>query len=67
MQSEAKPYKPGQWILIGTILGSFVGLLVGKFAIGMIGGFFVGLFVDSAKRKASKPGDEGGKDDGAAS
>ncbi|HRE12558.1 MAG TPA: hypothetical protein PLD37_00015 [Usitatibacteraceae bacterium] len=67
MQPETKHYKPGQWILIGTVLGAFIGLLVGKFAIGMIGGFFVGLFVDSAKRKASKPVDEGGKDGGAGS
>jgi hypothetical protein len=26
--------KPGSWIVAGTILGAFIGLLVGKFAVG---------------------------------
>jgi hypothetical protein len=52
---DAKSYRPGRWILIGTVLGAFIGLLVEKFAIGMIAGFFVGILVDSAKRK-SAPG-----------
>jgi hypothetical protein len=62
VQSEPKPYKPGQWILIGTVLGAFIGLLLGKFAIGLIAGFFIGLFVDANKRKASKAGSEGATD-----
>lgn len=58
MQSQPKPYRPGQWIILGTALGAFLGLLVGKFALGLIFGFFAGVMVDSIKRKASKTGRE---------
>lgn len=54
MHSNPSPYKRGQWIVLGTVLGAFIGLLFGKFAIGLIFGFFVGLFVDSKKRKAAE-------------
>lgn len=53
MQTDPPPYKPGKWIVLGTVLGAFIGLLVGKFAIGLIFGFFVGLFVDARKSKAA--------------
>jgi len=54
MQTELnRPYKSGQWIWLGTALGAFVGLLVGKFALGLIFGFFIGVAVDSTKRKAA--------------
>ena len=53
MHPNPKPYKPGQWILLGTIFGAFIGLLLGKFALGLIFGFFVGIAVDSSKRKAA--------------
>lgn len=54
MQSEPKIYKQGQWVIRGTILGAFIGLLWDKFALGLIFGFFVGSMIDSVKRKASK-------------
>ena len=53
MHPTPKPYKPGQWILLGTVCGAFIGLLFGKFAIGLIFGFFAGIAVDSRKRKAA--------------
>jgi hypothetical protein len=52
MKSETGTYKPGTWIVLGTVLGAFVGLLFGKFALGLIFGFFVGIGVDARKRKA---------------
>ncbi len=54
MESNPRTYRRGHWIVWGTLLGAFLGLLVGKFALGMIFGFFVGVFVDSAKWKASR-------------
>ena len=57
MQPEPKPYKPGQWLILGAALGAFIGLLVGKFALGLIFGFFVGIVIDSTKRKAAKRAD----------
>ena len=65
VQSEPKIYKPGQWVILGTVLGAFIGLLLGKFAIGLIFGFFAGIMIDSAKRKASKAGSERGTGDDA--
>lgn len=62
MQSESKNYRPGQWVVLGVVLGAFMGLLVGKFAIGLIFGFFVGIAVDASKRKAS--GADGGSNAG---
>ncbi len=58
MQSQPKPYRPGQWIILATALGAFLGLLVGKFALGLIFGFFAGVMVDSIKGKAPKTGRE---------
>ncbi len=58
MQPEPKLYKPGQWVILGTALGAFLGLLLGKFALGLIFGFFLGVMTDSIKRKASKMGNE---------
>lgn len=52
MQPTKKPYKPGQWILMSTALGAFIGILLGKLALGMIFGFFIGVAIDSSKRKA---------------
>ena len=54
MQPMKNSYKPGSWVLAGTVLGMFLGLIFGKFALGLIFGFFVGLAIDSSKRKASK-------------
>ncbi|QNP42255.1 hypothetical protein [Lysobacter solisilvae (ex Woo and Kim 2020)] len=53
MQPNAKPYRAGHWVVAGTILGTFVGILFGKLALGMIFGFFIGVMVDSHKRKAA--------------
>jgi uncharacterized membrane protein YccC len=57
MPTTGKPYRKGQWIVIGVALGAFIGMLFGKLALGMISGFFVGLIVDSGKRKATTPAD----------
>ena len=65
MQSEPKIYKPGHWVILGAVLGAFIGLLLGKFALGLIFGFFGGIVIDSGKRRASKGGSERGTDDGA--
>lgn len=65
MQSEPEIYKSGQWVILGTALGAFIGLLLGKFAIGLIFGFFGGIVIDSVKRRASKAGSERGTDDDA--
>ena len=54
LEAGHTPYKRGQWIVFGTVIGAFIGLLFGKFAIGLIFGFFVGVFVDSKKRKAAE-------------
>jgi zinc transporter ZupT len=58
-------YKPGQWVILGTVLGAFIGLLLGKFALGLIFGFFAGIMIDSGKRRASRASGERGKDDAA--
>jgi hypothetical protein len=56
MQPSQKPYKPGHWVFLGFVLGTFIGILFGKLALGMIFGFFVGIVIDSSKRKsASRP------------
>jgi uncharacterized protein YqgC (DUF456 family) len=54
MQSEPSSYKPGHSVVLGTIIGAFIGLLVGKFAIGLIFGFFVGIAIDSRKRNEAE-------------
>jgi uncharacterized protein YqgC (DUF456 family) len=54
VQSEPKIYKPGQWVVLETALGAFIGLLLGKFAIGLIFGLFVAIVIDLVKRKASR-------------
>lgn len=56
-------YKPGQWVTLGTVLGAFIGLLLGKFALGLIFGFFGGIMIDSVKRRASRAGGGRGKGD----
>lgn len=49
---KKKPYKPGTWIVLGIVLGAFIGLLFSKLVLGGIFGFFLGLAIDSSKRKA---------------
>ena len=53
MNSESKPYRPGQATFLFTVIGAFVGLLIGKFALGLIFGFFIGLAAESARRRAA--------------
>lgn len=53
MSPTQKTYKAGQWVVLGTVLGAFIGLLFGKFALGLIFGFFFGIVVDSSKRKGA--------------
>jgi F0F1-type ATP synthase assembly protein I len=59
MESESTPTKPVNWVLRGTVLGAFCGLLIDKFALGMIFGFFIGAAIGGSKRKAdeAKPAD----------
>lgn len=64
MESEPRKYKPGQAVMLGVVLGGFIGLLVGKFAIGMIAGFFVGLAIDGSRRKAAGARGESSPDNG---
>lgn len=64
MQSGPTQYKPGQAVLLGVVLGGFIGLLVGKFAIGMIAGFFVGVAVDASRRKRASSGGGGSAGNG---
>lgn len=64
MPLPPKSYKRGRWVFLGTALGAFVGLLVGKFALGMIFGFFVGLVIDSLKQRALSSGHEHPPDEG---
>ena len=52
MQPVKKPYRPGHWIVVGTILGTFIGILLSKLALGMIFGFFLGVMIDSNKRRS---------------
>jgi uncharacterized membrane protein YfcA len=54
MDTNPVDYKRGSWILLGTAIGAFIGLLFGKFAIGLIFGFFIGVFIDSQKRKTAQ-------------
>jgi hypothetical protein len=54
MTANSSTYRPGRWVVLGTILGAFLGLLFGKFALGLIFGFLVGIMIDSSKRKAMK-------------
>ena len=58
MSDSQKPYKPGTWIVLGPVLGSFLGLVFGKFALGMSFGFFAGLYIDSKKRKIASQGSQ---------
>lgn len=51
--------------MLGTALGAFIGLLLGKFAIGLIAGFFAGTVIDAARRKASSAGSQRATDDAA--
>ncbi len=58
-----KPDRRGHWMVVGTAVGAFLGLLIGKFAIGLIFGFFVGIIIGSTKSKAAlaqrvRPSDE---------
>jgi len=64
MPSPNKPYKPGQWILVGTALGAFIGILLGKLALGMIFGFFIGVAIDSNKRNAKAGLEKDSSNDG---
>lgn len=63
MQPTQKPYKPGSAILIGLVLGAFVGLLLSKLALGAIFGLVAGMVVDSNKRKANAAPQEKSPDD----
>jgi hypothetical protein len=53
VEPTQKKYRAGHWVVWGTLLGAFIGLLLGKFALGLIFGFFVGIMIDSAKRKGA--------------
>lgn len=46
----------GRWAILGTALGGFVGVLLGKFALGLIFGFFIGIVIGSVKHKATTSG-----------
>ncbi|MDR6983032.1 uncharacterized protein YqgC (DUF456 family) [Rheinheimera pacifica] len=52
MQPDKKPYRPGHWVVLGTILGTFIGIIFDKLALGMIFGFFIGVMIDSHKKKS---------------
>lgn len=56
MPPDATTYKPGRWIMQGTVLGAFLGLLSGRFALGLIFGFFVGVAIDAGKRRSPASG-----------
>lgn len=62
MEPTQKPYKPGHWIVLSTVLGTFMGLLFWKLALGMIFGFFLGIAIDSFKRKAASVSKESRSD-----
>lgn len=53
-----KPYKPGAGIVMGIVLGAFIGLLFSKLALGAIFGFFLGLAIDASRRKAAGSAEE---------
>lgn len=55
---KKKTYKPGTWIVLGIVLGAFIGLLFSKLALGGIFGFFLGLAIDSSRRKAISSSEE---------
>lgn len=55
---KKKPYKPGAGIVLGIVLGAFIGLLFSKLALGAIFGFFLGLLIDSSRRKAMSSTEE---------
>jgi len=55
---KKKPYKPGTWIVLGIVLGAFIGLLFSTLALGAIFGFFLGLAVDASKRKSISSSEE---------
>ncbi len=54
--SDSPPVKTRNWPIFGTLLGGFIGLLLGKFALGLIFGFLIGAAIGGAKRKASVAG-----------
>lgn len=58
MQPSSPPYKPGQWVLRGTVLGAFIGILSDRFALGLIFGFFIGVAIDADRRKRAARGDD---------
>lgn len=52
MKPSNKPYKPGNLIFMGTVLGAFIGILLKNLALWGILGFFLGMAIDANKRKA---------------
>jgi len=53
----ADDYKPGRAVVVGILLGAFIGLLTKRLAFGAILGMWIGLAVDAsnkAKRDKSK-------------
>lgn len=63
MQPSKQPYKPGHWVSLGFMLGTFIGIVFDKLALGMIFGFFVGAAIDSSKRKAASESQEAPTED----
>mgnify|MGYP001764844792 CR=1 FL=1 len=49
------PAPSGSRIVLGTVVGAFLGLLVGKFALGLLAGFFVGVALSTRARKRADP------------
>ena len=55
MPPHNAPPPPGSRIIVGTVVGAFVGLLIDKFALGMLFGFFVGAMLSRRTLQQSEP------------
>lgn len=53
MTPETSPPTSGRALIVCTVLGTFVGLLLGKLPIGLLVGFFIGLILESQARKSA--------------